>query len=476
MGNMDFIVPGVFVDESDVGPRPIKELSLAAIGIVGTFDRGPVNEPVTIGDEIQLIKKFGNHRKGLTGILSTISAMRQGANDFRIVRIAGVGYAEAKMTISNGAGAPVDVLEIAANSPGAWGNNIKISVKKNAGDFDLTIKCGEAVEVFSGLKVAAVKEKVMSEFVTVKVTDEALTGDLLPKATTVDTGLTGGNDGAAVTDDDYIGAIDANTGVRTGLKTLEPLQIGIVVCAQQYSERIHKALQTFAENCDLEEGLRIGVLNSAPKLSADKAAEQTKSLQTDRGTFAYPWITSVDYPDEWIAPDGFLAGVISTVAPHESPSNKEVQGILKLERDYSYAEVKLLTQARICPITLKPNRGFRVRNGLTLSSDEAWAQIAIRRQQDRMNMELYFGMEWAISLPHEPKLWNLVAECADLYFQKQKNLGRILGFLPTLCNAQTNPPENIISRILTMILRWKPLYPADFIVQRWKRELPTVDE
>lgn len=207
----------------------------------------------------------------------------------------------------------------------------------------------------------------------------------------------------------------------------------------------------------------------------DSAIAQTKTLDSDRGVFAYPWVEPEELEGEYVAPDGYLAGVISVLNPHQSPSNKQVNGILSTRGDYTYAQVKVLTEARICPITLVPNRGFRVRNGLTLSSDSAWSQICIRRQQDKMNMELWNAMQWAISEPYDTPLWNNIAAQCDAYLQVQKNLGYIRGYKKTLCNSQTNPPENIQARILTAIVRWLPLYPADFIVLRMKRELSEDD-
>lgn len=121
---------------------------------------------------------------------------------------------------------------------------------------------------------------------------------------------------------------------------------------------MRSALITFCENCDIEEGLRIAVLNTQDKLSVDSAIAQTKTLDSDRGVFAYPWVEPEELEGEYVAPDGYLAGVISVLNPHQSPSNKQVNGILSTRGDYTYAQVKVLTEARICPITLVPNRGF----------------------------------------------------------------------------------------------------------------------
>lgn len=90
-------------------------------------------------------------------------------------------------------------------------------------------------------------------------------------------------------------------------------------------------------------------------------------------------------------------------------------------------------------------------------------------------MELYDSMQWVISENHDQTLWDSVCTQVDAYLRTQQNLGFIMGYLPTLCNSETNPPENIIARILTFIVRWKPLYAADFVIMKMKRELPTAD-
>ncbi|WP_425061421.1 phage tail sheath subtilisin-like domain-containing protein [Sporomusa carbonis] len=461
---MEFIVPGVQIDESDVGPRPTQQLSLSGIGIVGTFERGPLNTPTTVGDIQQLTDKFGGYVEGLTGYVSAYGALVNGANDLRIVRIAGAGSAAASKTFTDGAANPSIV--VTASSVGAWGNGIKIGIAKNADNFDLTLKYGSAVERYAGLTLNTLA-KVTSKFITVSKAEGA---EGMPE-TVPDTSLTGGNDGAAPTDADYIGKVDSATGARSGLKALEPVQVGIVLCAQQYSPQIHTALVSFCENCDLDEGLRVAILNTAPGLSVDAAIAQTQALDSDRGIFVYPWVEPEDLPGQFVAPDGYYAGRLSVINPHESPSNKQILGITSCENMYTYAEVKALTLARISPITLVNNRGFRIRNGLTLSSDSAWSQTNIRRQQDKMEMEVYHALQWAISEPHAEPLWRAVADQVDMYLQVQKNLGFIRGYKPTLCDANTNPPEMVTARILTFILRWLPLYAADYIVGRMKREM-----
>ena len=469
---MEFIVPSVQIDESDVGTRSTNQLSLAGIGIVGTFRKGPVNTPTTVGDEIQYTKLFGIDQPGLTGPKTVAGCFAQGANDLRIVRIVGTNAAAASLTLKSAGETPADSMMVAATSPGAWGNELKATVVA-AGDgksVTITVTDGDSADVFKSVTLDSLP--ITKNLATIRKVDGA---DELPAAVQ-NQALTGGNDGAAVAVNDYIGTI-SESGKRTGLKALEPIQCGMGICAQQYDTIIHQALIEWAENCNVEEGLRIPILNSAPSLGVDAACVQTQALAPDdgRGIFTYPWVTPEDETDDdvYVAPDGYYAGRLAVLNPCQSPSNKQILGIRKLERDFTYAEVKVLTQARISPITLVPNRGFRVRNGVTLSSDTAWGQTNIRRQQDKMEMEIYNSIQWAISENHDPVLWDAISTQVDAYLRTQQKLGFIMGFLPTLCNSQTNPDENIIARILTFIVRWKPLYAADFIVMKMKRELPS---
>lgn len=464
---LEFVVPSVQIDESDVGTRSTNQLSLSGIGIVGTFQKGPVNTPTTVGDAIQFAKLFGVDLDGLTGPKSVKGCFDQGANDLRIVRIVGTGAASATVTLKNGEAASIIVT---ATSPGAWGNSLKATVTSNGSTVDIAVTDGDSLDSFK--KVTLDSLPITKNLVTLSKAEDAAA---LPTAV-AGTPLTGGDDGAAVSDTDYIGTI-STSGKRSGLKALEPIQCGLALCAQQYSAAIHQALIEWAENCNVEEGLRIPILNSAPNLGIDAAVVQTSALSTDdgRGIFTYPWGTPDDETDDdvYVAPDGYYAGCLATLNPCQSPSNKQILGLRKLERDFTYAEVKVLTEARISPITLVPNRGFRIRNGVTLSSDTAWGQTNIRRQQDKMEMEIYNSIQWAISEPHNQATWNAIATQVDAYLRTQLSLGFIYGYLPTLCNSQTNPDENIINRILTFIVRWKPLYAADFIIMKMQRKLPS---
>jgi len=126
---LEYIVPRVAVDESDVGAQPTAAVSLATIGIVGTFSRGKVNEATTVGNLEQLVNIFGEYKSGLTGYLSALGALNQGANDIKIVRIGGSTIASATKTFKDGQSpTPQDSVIVTAKTPGTWGNDITVAV------------------------------------------------------------------------------------------------------------------------------------------------------------------------------------------------------------------------------------------------------------------------------------------------------------------------------------------------------------
>ena len=463
---LEYVQPRVAIDESDVGPRPTAGVSVSDIGVVGTFSKGAVNTPVIIGSLDQLISTFGEFKTGLTGYLSILGAMAQGANSFKVVRIGGESLASATKTLQDST--PVNSVVVTAKSPGCWGNDISVAVVSGTqgGTFKLIITCGAVQETFDNLTLNNVSAQVVSRFVTAVKSGGAAA---IP-ANISSAPLTGGNDGATTDDADYVGTIDGS-GNRSGLKVLEIVRCGVVICAQQYSVTIRNALLAHCANMGLEIGLRMAVLNTSSGLSPAQAVTDVGAMDSMRGILAYPWVELSDYAGVYVAPDGVYAGRLACIGAHESPSNKQITGINSTERYLAEAEIKALTLGRVSPIALGGSRGFRIRNGLTLSSDSAWAQTNIRRIFDVVEMEIYDAIQWVKSENNTPKLRKAVADQIDNYLVVKKQQGGIYDFKPTVCDDTNNTVETIQARILNTLIRIRPNYAADYIDLRIQRRV-----
>ena len=456
---LEYVYPRVAFDESDVGPRPTQGVSLSTIGLIGTFSKGPLNQVTEVGSLDELVNVFGGYKAELTGYKSAAAALSQGANDLKIVRIGGNTVMPASKMLADEQAEPQDSVEIKAKTPGTWGNDIQVAVTAGTtnGTFKLIVIYAGRSEEFDNLTLDNVAS-IKSAYITASPVAGAAQ---IPKAAGASY-LTNGDDGADAADEDYIGTID-DAGKRTGLKLLETVRVSIVICAQQSSTMLQNALITHCANVPVEKGLRMAVLNTPKATQVNDAAALTATLDSMRAILAYPWLEHNDMPGEYIAPDGFYAGILSVIDSNKSPSNKQVLNVLSIELDFAPIDLKKLTNARISPIALEENRGYRIKNGVTLSSDTAWNQTNIRRIFDEIELEVFDATQWAKSENNTPELGNALATRIDDLLETKKLKEKIYDYKPTISDDTNNPPEVIQARIRNTKTRVRPTYAADFI-------------
>ncbi|ADY55133.1 hypothetical protein Sgly_0776 [Syntrophobotulus glycolicus DSM 8271] len=454
----EYIEPRIAIDESDVGSQIQPEVSLSGIGIVGTFEKGPVNQAVFIQSANKLKSVFGSDKAGLTGIKSALGALNQGASDLKIVRIGTASIKAAERMLKDST--DTDSVKVTAASPGTWGNEIKVAVAEGTleNTFRIIVVYGSESETLDNLTLNNLGS-VVSQYVTLDKVEGAAQN---PKNVTA-APLTDGDDGATTTDSDYVGAVDEN-GAASGLRVLETAQVGLVLCAQQYGTTVQNAIIAHCANASIGQGLRVGILNTNKGLTPGTVAALTASLDSDRAIVTYPWVEPSEAAGAYVAPDGYYAGLLAVRNSNTSPSNKPMLGIKSTERDLTDADVKALTLARISPITLMPRRGgFVVRNGVTLSASDAWSQTCIRRAADEINMEAYDAIQWAISAENTPELRAAVAAQLDAMLLTKKQKGRIYDYQSTICDDTNNTAESIAARILNAVIRPRFTYPADYV-------------
>jgi phage tail sheath protein FI len=150
----------------------------------------------------------------------------------------------------------------------------------------------------------------------------------------------------------------------------------------------------------------------------------------------WPWIKSSAVPlaaqTAFIAPDGFIAGLLSTLKPNRAPLNKQLQGVTELQYAASDAQVDTLSDARVNAIAATRGRGIRVRDGRTLSSDSAWAFWEIRAEYDAVETTLWDGYAWVVGEPNIPGvLWPQVEAQGDTILSAAVDDGTIVGYRPT---------------------------------------------
>lgn len=119
---------------------------------------------------------------------------------------------------------------------------------------------------------------------------------------------------------------------------------------------------------------------------ADAAAIAAQAINNHRVILAAPgyFVVNPDDPDTPVALPGNwmaapVAGLISTLSPHASPTNKGLPSVTRLTQRFSYGQRMNLVNSRI--FTLEERQGVRVVRGLT-THDGGFAQVTTRRIVD----------------------------------------------------------------------------------------------
>lgn len=130
----------------------------------------------------------------------------------------------------------------------------------------------------------------------------------------------------------------------------------------------------------------IAVVGSDADTRADILAQVPEN---DRIVFCAPGIrvpdvvadgddpATVDLPGTWTA--AAVAGLLSTLAPQSSPTNKVVPGLTKLSQRFSYGDTVQLVDNQV--LVLEERRGVRVVRGLTTDTGP-FSQVTTRRITD----------------------------------------------------------------------------------------------
>ena len=123
--------PGVYIVEKPSGVRTITGVATSVAAFVGFTRKGPPDKAVALTSFADFERAFG----GLDRESSVSYAVRQfftnGGTQALVVRVA-VGHATAAWTLQDDA--PADVLDVTAATPGAWGNDLRLTVEVMAPD------------------------------------------------------------------------------------------------------------------------------------------------------------------------------------------------------------------------------------------------------------------------------------------------------------------------------------------------------
>ena len=180
MAGLGLVSPGIKVKEVDLTRGGITGVSDQTGAIAGPFVKGPVEDPILIESEKDLVESFGEPQETSSQYeywLSASSYLSYGGV-LRVVRTDGAGLNNANASVASGAGSSLSSLKIknvddyfnthegattwyyAAKNPGTWANGLKVCVIDSKADQILSgidtsgVVVGAAVtQAFGGVSV-----------------------------------------------------------------------------------------------------------------------------------------------------------------------------------------------------------------------------------------------------------------------------------------------------------------------------------
>jgi tail sheath protein len=466
----EMILPGTYIEVRAEGLIGVGGISTGNVGVVGTANRGPVNELQVLGSYSDALQMFGSYDRWqpppatvdplhpfvppLTLTRTLEQLFQGGASTVYAVRVANLGTtAMAAMSWTVESATNTALFTLTANSPGTWANAIVATVATaSSGPSTLTLVLGKAKETFSGATAAEMAQAVTDGSRWVTATAPATADQGKVPAVIAASTTAGGPDGASAT----------TTEVADGLALLANQPVNIVVVGGLSAKDAAAEVLTHLDHTENDGRERIAVLGASSDVPSTILLEVTSN---PRLVLVAPGIAAVDAARAGEANPAvklsaayaaaLVAGRLSTLAPHVSLTNKDVPAG-DLTTDYSRAQQKQLLGGQV--LVLQKNLGIRVLKGITTDTG-AFRQISVRRIVDYAKAGVRIGAN-----PYIGRLNNLRVRAALKATLDGFLSGMVLDEMLTgyQLDVTANRAEEITGKaIVTMVLQ--PTFSIDFV-------------
>ncbi len=511
----EYLSPGVYVEEFEIGARPIEGVSTSTAGFLGETERGStIPRMVTSWPDYQ--RKYGSYfGVGKYMPYAVQGFFDNGGKRCFIGRIVKAGDSPA----TNATSELADNLIIEAVGEGSWGNRISLIVgegtfttdeeplfslkvnywKVNAPDkgdlvdpfpdsdspdFDAARnqKPPTVSEIYDDLSTNEESSNYYKKRVNgisnliriVEVVEDDPVG--LPQPAEI-AYLENGFDGdGTIILSDYkrvdTDKLKQGKGL-TGFKKIDEISIIYSPNASKVNG-LNGALITHCEK--LKD--RFAVIDSELGKPDVSVLDPRSKRPTEYAAFYYPWIKVVD-PEvgrlRTIPPGGHAIGIYARSdterGVHKAPANEVVRGVKELEFQITTEQQDILNPRGVNVIRAFKGRGIRVWGARTLSSNTLWKYINVRRLFIFMEESIDEGTQWVVFEPNDRKLWGRVISTITQFLTGVWRSGALFGSTAeeaffVKCDESTMTQDDIDNGRLICVIGVAPVKPAEFVIFR----------
>lgn len=381
---------GVYIFERNP-PAFVRGVFLGVVGVTGATLRGPVDTPVEISSESRFVEVFGH--RGLFGSDTEVNEVRQFLQNkpfgkLVVVRAAATAAATAERDFLDTA---TPVINIAATSPGAWGNDLTVDIENatdgDADHFNLKVNYRGTVTTYENLDVSTGNDNLLSVIgsdlgnlvAVVKLADGR--PDNVAAAGLTDTA---GSDGT-IADTDYTAsgrAIDQLSNYRG---------IGVMAVATRSTAAIKAKMQLDA----LASSDRLFVIwNGNHSETVTNVATDAALYRSDRIVYVENSTNTFDFEigaQVQVPPHSFLCSILSQtdvdVNPGEEATKQFSGGITGLQYESRTREDYItLKEAGVASWEKDETGGFLIVSGVVNDLTPGKTQITRRRSADFLQL------------------------------------------------------------------------------------------
>jgi phage tail sheath protein FI len=510
----EYLSPGVYVEEFEIGAKPIEGVGTSTAGILGMTERGPLS-PRLVTSFTQFTRLFGGYLADSLTAYAVDGFFANGGQRCFIGRVVRAGADTSALTI--------DPLDMSAVGPGAWGNRVAIRIENassgDAAQFKLIaaywggtmpslaetgatdeerrknlralLDSATLVEVFDNLATVTTSpdhylKRVHGISSLIEIAEPANVNRPANTAGAFMTALTGGDDGAAsLTRDDMRGNPAALPGARTGLTAFTEVdEIAILYAPDLYASIFDAAgraslVDDLLTHCETLKD-RFAIID-VPSGTADISGLTLSAAPlrpSKYGAVYYPWIRIMDpltKRGKLIPPGGHMAGIYARTdqerGVHKAPANETVRGAIDLEFRVTRGEQDILNPRNINCIRAFPGRGILVWGARTMILDSLWKYVNVRRLFIFLEESIDEGTQWVVFEPNDEKLWARVRQTITEFLTRVWKDGALMGKTPeeaffVKCDRTTMTQDDIDNGRLICVIGVAPVKPAEFVIFR----------
>jgi phage tail sheath protein FI len=514
----EYLTPGVYVEEFEIGARPIEGVSTSTAGFLGQTERGPNFPPMLVTSFIEFERIYGSYMANSHLAYAVDGFFANGGQRCYIGRVVKEGSEIAKKTIGS--------LIFEAVGEGLFGNRIGIRIENASIDPknekpdgekffklivaywsktppDLTLPEEEKrkrrymeitenakIEVFDNLcenpdspyhylKILSDPLKNPSNFVILL---KESTGRPTNTDTTFFVLMEQGKDGTELLRDNFRGKADEKPGEKRGLNAfteIDDISLVYVPDVPFVKSSDHDSLiDDILTHCETLKD-RFAILD-VPKGENNIGGLMitTVARPSKYGALYYPWVKVSDPLTQNLElkpPGGYITGIFArsdtTRGVHKAPANEQVKGVVDLEYIITKEGQGSLNPRGINVIRFFPGRGRLVWGARTAIIDPLWKYINVRRLFIYVEKSIEKGTQWVVFEPNNEKLWARVVATITQFLVGVWRDGALMGTKPeeaffVKCDRSTMTQDDIDNGRLICIIGIAPVKPAEFVIFR----------